>query len=320
MRDKHFNICEFYIAITNRCNLQCLMCTTGKGKYGAESELSSQEWIKIIGNLERNCAIQRITFGGGEPLLRDDLGHIMKFTCACDINTVNVISNGTLFDGVFLDQFDEHELKKIGIIFSIDGLQYDHDFIRGGGTFKKTVHNFERVYKEYFLAEKIASLTVSSILMPENFSHFVDFLKEFERFKGVRFDVQPVIPNNELCYVREKFRLTEKEKAKLKEIIDYLVAHEYISTRPAPLIRSYMHYFANVLEKNGRCLTGYESLNITCEGLPYLCGKEVPMPLYAYDFKEIFYSEEYQAELERIKTCKEPCLQGLHINQENYGS
>jgi hypothetical protein len=94
-----------------------------------------------------------------------------------------------------------------------------------------------------------------------------------------------------------------------------------LSSRPASLIKHYARYFTNELSKSGRCLTGFESLNITFEGFPYLCGKEIRKPLHKFDFKEVYYSDEYQNELKRINACLDTCLQGLHINPENdYGT
>jgi len=317
MEDKKFDITEFYIAITNRCNLQCIMCTTGKGKYDAQRELTTEQWIKLIGGLNESCKIQRITFGGGEPLLRNDITEIIKFACRTDIGTVNIISNGMLLDEKFVKSFTEKELHKMQIIFSIDGLENNHNFIRGSLVFQRVFRNFEFLYYNYFKTQRINYLLISSILMPENFTNYIFFLEFMKKYNGVKIDIQPVIPNNELCYVEGNFRLTENERRSLWEIIKYVADNPGLSSRPCSLINHYEQYFDNKLIKLGRCLTGYESLNITFGGYPYLCGKEIRMPLHEFDFKSVFYSGDYQKELERIKTCKKPCLQGLHINPEN---
>ncbi len=318
MQEK-IDIIEFYIAITNRCNLQCIMCTTGKGKYDSQKELTTGQWRQVITNLNKNCKIQRITFGGGEPLLRRDLAELIKFACSTDIATVNVISNGILLGEEFMASFTEKELLKIGIIFSIDGLEYNHNFIRGTDVFRMAFSNFEYLFYDYFKPQRINSLSLSSILMPDNLANYIPFLEFFKKYDGIRIDIQPVIPNNEKCDIKENFMLTELEKNKLKEIVKYVVENIDISTRSAATVEAYIKYFDNQLIKHGRCLTGYESLNITYEGYPYLCGKEVTMPLYQFDFKDILYSASYQKELERIRECREPCLQGLHLNPEEYG-
>ena len=148
--------------------------------------------------------------------------------------------------------------------------------------------------------------------------HYIAFLMLLKQYKGVRVDIQPVIPNNELCHVKGNFLITELEKNKLKDIIEYVKNNPDISARPVSVVERYIDYFDNKLKKSNRCLTGFESLNITFEGKPYLCGTEINMPLYKLRFKDVFNSSDYQKELERIKNCKEPCLQGLHINPDNY--
>ncbi len=311
---EEFNITEFYIAITNRCNLRCIMCTTGQGKYTAENELSADQWIKAIANLNKNCHIRRITFGGGEPLLRQELAEIVKFACGTKVSAINIISNGTLITKEFMDKFSPEELSKISITLSIDGLSYDHNFIRGTEAFERAFKSFEMLYYDYFTPKIIVNLSLSSILMPENFANYIVFLDFFKKYKGLKIDIQPVIPNNELCYVKKTFQLTALEKEKLKEIVKYVCENSAISSRQEGMIRFYPKYFDNQLTKSQRCTTGFESLNITYNGLPYLCGKEIAMPVNQFDFKDIFNSPGYQTEIERIKLCKEPCLQGLHIN------
>jgi len=316
---REFKFIEFYIAITNRCNLQCIMCTTGKGKYSQEKELTSQEWENILGNLDSSCYIRRVTFGGGEPLLRQDLISIMKFACACDIETVNIITNGTLLNKGFLREFNRRELDKIGIIVSIDGLRQEHNFIRGKDIFDGVMDIFGFIYRHYYQNHILNDLSVSSILMPENFAGYIEFLEFFRTsYPGIKIDIQPVIPNNEICYLKGKFLLTPQEEESLEKIVSYLKIYPQLSQRPIYIIESYIDYFHNRLAKSDSCLTGTKALNITYEGKPYLCGVELDMPLYKYTFREVYYSEAYQKELLRIEQCHEPCLQGLHINPDNY--
>jgi MoaA/NifB/PqqE/SkfB family radical SAM enzyme len=295
------------------------MCTTGKGKYSGEGELSTKNWQRLILNLSESCDIERITFGGGEPLLRKDLGSVIKISCSTHIKTVNVITNGTLFGPNFIKQFSKEELKKIGIIFSIDGLEREHNFIRDSDIFKLVIEHFRYLYHFYYKKGIINDLSISSILMPENFAYYMDFLEMVKNdYPGIKVDIQPVIPNNEICYIKEKFDLTKKEERALSQIVEYIKKNPYISQRPLYIVESYIDYFHNNLAKANSCLTGTKSLNITYEGKPYLCGVELNLPLYIYSFKDVYYSQEYQKGLERIAQCHEPCLQGLHINPDNY--
>jgi len=62
--------CEIvHLEISNRCNLTCRYCYVG-AKAG--KELSTEKWERILNDLACYGVFQ-VTFGGGEPTLRDDL-------------------------------------------------------------------------------------------------------------------------------------------------------------------------------------------------------------------------------------------------------
>jgi len=316
--DKEINFKDFYIAITGRCILRCIMCTTGKGVHNIENELSTEDWKRIITNLNKECKIDRITFGGGEPLLREDIIEIIKFTCSTDVANVTFITNGLLLNEDFMNKFDKDELAKMSVNFSIDGLEYEHNFIRGTGVFQKTFKSFEMVYHDYFKPKKLQKLVINSILMPENFRNYVAFLEYFRKYEGVRVDIQPVIPNNEIFWFKKQFMLTDLEKSKLQEIVTYVETYPDQSCRHPLMVRAYLKYFNNELSKGERCTTGRNGLNITLAGNTFLCGKEIIMPLHKFSFKDVINSDEYQNEMKRVDACEKPCLQGLHINTEDF--
>jgi hypothetical protein len=62
--------CEIvHLEISNRCNLRCPYCYSGR-KEG--NELSTEQWKNILDGLAP-YGIFQVTFGGGEPTLREDL-------------------------------------------------------------------------------------------------------------------------------------------------------------------------------------------------------------------------------------------------------
>lgn len=121
--------------VTDRCNLQCDYCYADY--YQRENEiLSLKDIMQIIDELS-NMGCKRISLGGGEPLLRKDIGDIVGYIkrkrMDCVINT-----NGILVP------------KKIDLIkdidslcLSLDGDEDAHDSYRGKGTFRKTIEAIE---------------------------------------------------------------------------------------------------------------------------------------------------------------------------------
>jgi len=77
--------------ITYRCNLQCKYCGWWENRA---SELNTKDIIGLIKELAF-LGTKFISFSGGEPLLREDLGDIIDF-CKMKGIYVSINSNGTL--------------------------------------------------------------------------------------------------------------------------------------------------------------------------------------------------------------------------------
>ena len=75
--------------ISDRCNLSCPYCYVGKKEA---NELSTGQWIQIIRKLA-NAEVFQITFGGGEPTMRDDLIPLASYARELGLN-VCMTSNG----------------------------------------------------------------------------------------------------------------------------------------------------------------------------------------------------------------------------------
>jgi MoaA/NifB/PqqE/SkfB family radical SAM enzyme len=302
-----FEFQQFYIAMGDRCNLKCVMCTTTTHPCDLNRELSLNEWKTVIENITR-FKIQSIGFGGGEPLLRaEDLAELVKIVAAKGI-TINIITNATLLTRRFLEDIIQCKEKTI-FILSLDGLEEENDRIRGSGVFSKVMEaaSLLRQYGWTFY--------FTSVLMPENFFGFVDFIKFLgKNYPEVPIDIQPVIPHNEIYYLRNKFNFNTKQLNALKEVLSYLSNNQALQlTRPRELINRYMDYFTNTLQRNAQCKMGVKSFNINLRGNIWICGKELEYPLHKYKLEEVFSSDEYVKEMNRVESCQSPCLAGLVV-------
>lgn len=124
--------------ITNRCNYNCKYCIFNSNSN--LKELTLKECKKVIDELLEND-FNYIKFTGGEPFIRSDFIDILEY--ANNKIQFDISTNASLIN-------DEHikRLKNLNINFlhiSIDGLEAEHDFIRGYNTFKKTLDGLERL-------------------------------------------------------------------------------------------------------------------------------------------------------------------------------
>lgn len=298
---------QFYLAITNRCNLSCIMCSTTRHPHEVEEELSLGDWLEVLKNITR-FETEVVTFGGGEPLLRqEDLSEMIRFCVSAGV-TVNVVTNGTLMNPAFLSGLEEARDRLIFLV-SCDGLRRENDLIRGEGTFHKVIAAAD------LLRSKRFTFYFTSVIMPENFAHYVDFLKFLRRYyPGVRLDIQPVIPHNEIYHQRRDFGLREDQKKDLKKIVDFLRRENPVPLcRPLGIIEKYVDYFNGTLRTENRCRMGTSSFNINLRGNIWICGKELEYPLHKYKLEDVLAGGEYRQEMNRVGNCHSPCLAGLVI-------
>lgn len=106
--------------LTNRCPNRCVYCNIWNEDQGGE--LSTAQAVKIIDDLKK-LGTQTISFSGGEPLLRNDIGKILEYCDKRSIST-SMNSNGCLVPKK-IDQIRTLDLLKL----SLDGPAEIHDRI-----------------------------------------------------------------------------------------------------------------------------------------------------------------------------------------------
>lgn len=128
------------IAVTNRCNLSCRHCYR-EVRQAFESELSTAELVDILSQV-RDLAQARggeasVVLSGGEPLLRSDLGLLIRVAQSMGVEP-HLNTNGTLLDEAMIAALAGWGLGSVQI--SLDGPEAaSHEQIRGRGSFERTL-------------------------------------------------------------------------------------------------------------------------------------------------------------------------------------
>ena len=167
--------------VTNRCNLSCEHCFYSSQINQTADELSPDEieqMTKTMGNFPV------LLYSGGEPFIRKDLAEItLSFVRNCKINYLSIPTNGT-FTKTTVETTDRIcELcpgLTVVINFSIDGLEEEHNRIRGSArSFKSALETFEAVKR---LKSKHANLRTGFVITftqsnQDTIEELYDFLK-----------------------------------------------------------------------------------------------------------------------------------------------
>jgi MoaA/NifB/PqqE/SkfB family radical SAM enzyme len=115
--------------LTNRCTLRCRYCNLWKTHC---SELDFDAVAKGIDALAK-LGTKRISYSGGDVLLRDDFEKILKHTSLRNIYS-EMNSNGVMIKEKI------KSLKYLDFIkLSLDGPEDIHDFLRGNGSYLKVM-------------------------------------------------------------------------------------------------------------------------------------------------------------------------------------
>lgn len=115
---------SMYLCITHKCPNNCLYCSAKSRKLG--EELSKEQWIKVIKELQEMCT-PIIGITGGEPMAREDIFDIVR--------SIDNRSTSILFTSGFNLSYEKAKKLKDSGLFGI-GISLD--------SYEKNVHNKNR--------------------------------------------------------------------------------------------------------------------------------------------------------------------------------
>lgn len=126
--------------MTQACNLKCLHCYAKAVDHPRETELSTEEGMRLLDDLAA-FGSPVVLFSGGEPLLREDLVPLVRHAVRKGMRAV-ISTNGTL-----ITRDKARELKDIGLSYvgiSLDGMEPVNDRFRGRkGAFRGAMEGIE---------------------------------------------------------------------------------------------------------------------------------------------------------------------------------
>lgn len=207
MEYKNMNVT---IDITSKCNLRCKHCRLNE----IEHDLSLDEIKKIFKKLE-DFKPRGVFISGGEPLTRKDIVEVVK--ASKKLAPVTILNtNSLLLTEDLLKQLIDAGLNYIQV--SLDGVEEKHDFIRGKGTYKKTIEKLRLINK---YKDKI-HLHINSVVSKVNLDSMEEFahqILDVEKIDVQIFGFKRFIPSNVL---KDNSALGQDGLKKLYDNLTYL--------------------------------------------------------------------------------------------------
>ena len=151
---------SIFLELTYACNSKCMHCRVSTTERSGD-ELSTREWLTLI-DQAYSMGTSYLTVTGGEPLLRDDVHDILRYSSGKGFRTL-LATNGLLLSQHAVDLLEE--MENVSVQISLDGASDAvHDSFRGiDGSFDKAIQAIERCVRANMDASVSMTLTRHNI-------------------------------------------------------------------------------------------------------------------------------------------------------------
>jgi MoaA/NifB/PqqE/SkfB family radical SAM enzyme len=248
--------------LTYRCNFNCKYCKIPDSVY--TDELSTERVCDVIEQLSR-LGTRRIHFGGGEVLLRDDLGEILSVCRKKRISTV-VLTNGFLVSEKIDAIRDADQIQ-----ISFDGNEQVHDQWRQRGSYKKVLQAIEVV------SQNKLNVALSTTLHTDNLQQ-IDFILRFSHERNIPVKFQLV--NEFLAGERDvsSLKLSDTQRYNAMEILMKEKKNNPLIINSMAALRYMRDYHRS---RRISCCTGVIFARISVDGSLFACKmSEALLPNY----------------------------------------
>lgn len=250
-------------SITNKCNLRCSYCSLPERK---QKELSTNQALKLIDEFAKAGA-QKVSFVGGEPLLREDIGLLIEKVKKKNM-FVSIVTNGTLI------KKNISSLKNLDIIIiSIDGPQEVHN-LTGKANVSELLENIRLLKKN-----KI-NISTSTVLTKPTIKH-LDYLLKISKELKFNLFFQPYSHLVYLSLTKTKSDKLAPSLNEFKKAIERIIKEK----KKGALIANSFPYLNLIKDgtnpEANKCLAGKRYCYIDTNGDVYPCSPMIErMPVY----------------------------------------
>jgi MoaA/NifB/PqqE/SkfB family radical SAM enzyme len=316
------------VPITYRCNSRCVMCNIWQ--WERKPEMSPDQFRSVLDD-PLFGTIERLTFTGGEPLLRSDLMEVTDVFMEAmpNLRSFSFVTNGFMperaeeYARAVLDRCEERSIG-LSVSVSLDGLGQLHDEIRGvPGGFKKTEETLMRMKAlgenhEFWLG-------ANCVVFKANLYHLGD-LREWCEERGISLGYQ-IIGFHE-TYVsnadqQEQLDFSDDDRAHLFEFLDKLA-------KPRSIDDTSSFYWSDVLRmyrdgdpRRTPCPFKWDALALDCYGDLYHCLNVKPFANCLTDgtCSQLYYDRDNLARRRRMystvcTSCDSGCMVRVGLKKD----
>ena len=166
--------------VTHRCPLHCVYCSNPLQLAGAESELSTGDWLRVFEQAGK-LGMLHAHFTGGEPLARQDLTELIAGARAAGLYT-NLITSGVGLSEARLQSLVDAGLDHIQISFQ-DSHEDAANWIAGA---KAHAHKIEL---SHAIRKHKLAFTANLVVHRQNIDHLEEMIAFLEQLAPDRMEI-----------------------------------------------------------------------------------------------------------------------------------
>ena len=286
--------------LTYRCPLHCVFCYNPVDFARDETELSTADWLRVLGEARALGAVQ-CGFSGGEPLQRDDLEILVA-----EARRLGYYTN-LLTSGIGLNEERIARLKQAGL----DHIQLSfQDSTREVNDFLSSTRTFDLKRKAAALIKAHGyPMVMNCVIHRMNIDHIdriielaVELDAEYLELANTQFYSWAHINREHLLPTREQLQRAEAATNRWREKLGtrmkiFFVVPDYYETRPKKCMNGWGNVFLTIIP---------DGTALPCHTARMLPGLEFPN-VRDMSVRDIWYTSEGFNRYRGTGWMKEPC-------------
>lgn len=288
------DISRIFIILGNACNFQCTYCLQhDKRTEQVPITVNSRLIEFLIEKARTNTRKATITFFGGEPLLyksaiREIVGAIEP---AMDKYRLNIITNGLLIDGEWVEYCNEHNFT---VTISWDG--YNVKETRGRDILAENWENISRLNRICILGTCSTKNYIKDFLDACR-PYDIAFRKLHERRPNIFMEALNNKCHN--CGEIAKYDLARVERES-RELVDIFGSDDFLSpyyeSARMTMKRVYTRLKSMSVGEHTTCGNGYNVVNVDVNGNLYFCHNDSHVIAHISDTPELIAKKVKEAD------------------------
>jgi MoaA/NifB/PqqE/SkfB family radical SAM enzyme len=309
---------RIYGLLNDRCNEKCQMC--GHWCKDEFVEMTTEQWLRILGELRDFIGPYHINFSGGEPFLRKDIYEILQY-CTDRGIIIGVCTNGS----AITEKGARHlcEMRLFNYNTSLDGAKpATHNTLRGTDkSYDWVLRGIRRVQQAGKEVGYTPPIVVKPTVCKINLRELPEIVRIGREEGWAAVNFQPMGQWTEPTKPGKGLWIDEEDIPELEAVIEELVEMRqqgYPIWTTEGAMKMMVNHFRNI-EPPGRrkwCSIGMTNYTVYANGDVKFCddfpavGNVQHTPV-----QEVWFSEEAELKRQEMTHCTQLCLENCKIER-----